>query len=101
MSEATIPGALAPTLAREIARVEDAVAAARRALAENKPVDLTPLHGMVETLRDAVAAGPVGDVEAARQRLAALIAALDRLASELAERHNALLAAHAARGKTP
>jgi hypothetical protein len=56
---------------------------------------------MVETLRDAVAAGPVGDAEAARRRLTALIAALDQLASELAERHNALLAADAARGKTP
>lgn len=101
MSETTLPGALAPALAREIAQLEDAVAAARRTLAENKPVDLAPLHGMVETLRDAVAAGPVGDAEAARRRLTALIAALDQLASELAERHNALLAADAARGKTP
>jgi hypothetical protein len=101
MSGTTVPGALAPALAREIAQVEGAVAAARRALAENKPVDLTPLHGMVKTLREAVAAGPVGDVEVARQRLAALITALDELARELAERHNALLAADAARGKTP
>jgi hypothetical protein len=100
MSGETVHG-LAPALAREIARVEGAVADARRTLAENKPIDLAPLHGMVQALRDVVAAGPVGDAEAARRRLAALIAALDQLANELAERHNALLAADAARGKTP
>lgn len=101
MSGATAPGGLAPILAREVARVEGAIADARHTLAENKPVDLAPLHGMVKTLSDAIVAGPVGDAEAARGRLAGLIAALDRLARELAERHNALLKAHAEREKAP
>lgn len=80
---------------QEVQRINTLIAEAHRALADDTPVDLSPLTGMVRALCDEILRHPPADRGAAQAGIESAVAALDALAASLEDwkaRHTAKVA---------
>jgi hypothetical protein len=68
---------------QEIQRINGLIAEAHRALADDVPIDLSPLTGLVRALCDEILVRPLAERSAAQAGIESVVAALDALAKSL------------------
>lgn len=70
-------------IVQEIQRINGLIAEAHRALADDVPIDLSPLTGLVRALCDEILLQPTADRSAAQAGIEGVVQALDALAASL------------------